>query len=156
MKVTVVDRQPATVAYLRHVGPYGEPVSDFWMTRVFPWIDTNGLFGRPRYGISHDDPGITASEKLTYDGAVEVPNDFKGAGEYQMTVLPGGSYAAGKFKGTDKQVVEAWSWMLRKWLPESGMQLDARPCFEHYPVDATFDSKTGEFECEICIPITPL
>ena len=104
------------------------------MTRVFPWIDTNGLFGRPRYGISHDDPGITASEKLTYDGAVEVPNDFKGAGEYQMTVLPGGSYAAGKFKGTDKQVVEAWSWMLRKWLPESGMQLDARPCFEHYPV----------------------
>jgi AraC family transcriptional regulator len=156
MKVRVVDRQPATVAYLRYVGPYGKPVSDFWMTRVAPWMETNGLFGRPRYGISHDDPGITASEKLTYDAAVEVPKEFKGAGEYQMTVVPGGSYAAGKFKGNDTQVAEAWNWMLRKWLPESGMQLDGRPFFEHYPVDAAFDPKTGEFECEICIPITPL
>lgn len=59
------------------------------MTKVVPWMETNALFGRSRYGISHDDPGITASQKLTYDAAVEVPTDFKGAGEYQMTVLTG-------------------------------------------------------------------
>jgi AraC family transcriptional regulator len=46
--------------------------------------------------------------------------------------------------------------MLRDWLPGSGMQLGARPMFEHYPIDATYDGKTGEFECEICIPVTPL
>ena len=42
MKVTIVDRQPTNVAYLRHVGPYGKPVSDFWMKKVAPWID-NGI-----------------------------------------------------------------------------------------------------------------
>ena len=156
MKVTIVDRQPTTVAYLRHVGPYGKPVSDFWMTKVDPWMETNGLLGRPRYGISHDDPGITAAEKLRYDAAVEVPADFVGAGDHQTAVIPGGKYAAGKFKGTDQEVGEAWAWLLRDWLPGSGMQLDSRPFFEHYPVDATYDPKTGEFECEICIPVTPL
>lgn len=156
MKVTIVDRQPTTVAYLRHVGHYGKPVSDFWMKKVDPWMETNGLYGRPRYGISHDDPGITAPEKLRYDAAVEVPADFVGAGGHQKTVIPGGKYAVGKFKGTDQEVGEAWAWLLRDWLSESGMQLDSRPFFEHYPVDATYDRKTGVFDCDICIPVTPL
>jgi AraC family transcriptional regulator len=156
MKVTIVDRQPVRVAYLRYVGPYGKPVSDFWMTKVAPWMETNGLFGRPRYGISHDDPDITAPEKLRYDAAVEVPKDFVGAGDHLMTVIPGGKYACGKFKGGDKQIGEAWAWLLRDWLPGSGMQLDSRPFFEYYPVEATYDPKTGEFESDICIPVTPL
>jgi AraC family transcriptional regulator len=156
MKVTIVDRQPTSVAYLRHVGPYGKPVSDFWMTEVAPWMETNGLYGQPRYGISHDDPGITAPEKLRYDAAVEVPKSFVGAGEHQMTVIPGGKYAVGKFKGTDKQAGAAWAWLLRDWLSGSGMQLDSRPFFEYYPLEATYDQNTGEFECDICIPVTPL
>ncbi len=156
MKVTIVDRQPTTVAYLRHVGPYGKQVSDFWITKVAPWMETNGLFGKPRYGISLDDPGIAAPETLRYDAAVEVPKDFAGAGDYQMTVIPGGKYAVGKFKGTENEVGEAWAWLLRDWLPESGMQLDSRPFFEHYPVSAGYDQKTGQFESEICIPVTPL
>jgi len=36
------------------------------------------------------------------------------------------------------------------------MQLDSRPFFEHYPVGATYDGETGRFECEICIPVSPL
>jgi AraC family transcriptional regulator len=36
------------------------------------------------------------------------------------------------------------------------MQLDSRPFFEHYPIDATYDPKTGAFDCEICIPVSPL
>jgi AraC family transcriptional regulator len=156
MKVTIVDRQPTSVAYLRYIGPYGKPLSDFWMKTVAPWMETNGLYGQPRYGISHDDPGITAPEKLRYDAAVEVPKHFAGAGDHQMSVLPGGKYAVGKFKGTDAQVGDAWAWLLRDWLPGSGMQLDSRPFFEHYPVEASYDGETGEFECEICVPVTPL
>jgi len=156
MKVSIVDRQPTRVAYFRHVGPYGKPLSDFWMNKVAPWMETNGLLGRPRYGISHDDPGITAPENLRYDAAVEVPENFAGAGEHQLTVIPGGKYAIGKFRGNAKEVGDAWAWLLRDWLPGSGMQLDSRPFFEHYPVDAAYDPKTDEFEGEICIPVTPL
>jgi AraC family transcriptional regulator len=119
-------------------------------------METNGLYGQPRFGISHDDPGITAPEKLRYDAAVEVPGDFAGAGDYQKTVIPGGKYAVGKFSGPETEVGEAWAWLLRDWLPGSGMQLDSRPFFEHYPVDAAYDRRTGAFECEMCIPVTPL
>ncbi len=156
MKVTIVDRQPTSVAYLRHVGPVGKAVSDFWMKEVDPWMQTNHLYGKRRYGISHDDPGITAPEKLRYDAAVEVPADFAGAGPYQKTVIPGGKYAVGRFRGTDRQIGEAWDWLLRDWLPASGMQLDSRPFFEHYPIDAGYDRDTGVFDCEICISVMPL
>jgi AraC family transcriptional regulator len=156
MKVTIVDRQPTSVAYLRHLGPYGKPISDFWMQVVDPWMQTNALYGRPRYGISHDDPGITSPEKLRYDAAVEVPPDFVGAGKHQKTVIPGGKYAVAKFTGSGGEVGDAWAWLLRDWLPASGMQLDSRPFFEHYPIDATYDPQTGAFDCEICIPVSPL
>jgi AraC family transcriptional regulator len=156
MKVRIIDRQPTTVAYLRYTGPFGKPLSDFWIHKVAPWMETNGLYGHDRYGISLDDPEITASDKLRYDAAVEVPDDFAGAGDYQKTVIPGGKYAVGRFKGTDTEAAGAWRWLLRDWLPGSSMQLDGRPFFEHYPIDASFDQKTGVFECEICIPVTPL
>jgi len=46
--------------------------------------------------------------------------------------------------------------MLRDWLPQSGLQLDARPFLEYYPTDARFDPKTGVFTCDIAIPVTAL
>jgi AraC family transcriptional regulator len=135
---------------------YGEPISKFWMQEVDPWMQTNGLYGRPRYGISLDDPGVTPPEKLRYDAAMEVASDFVGAGKHQKTIIPGGKYAVAMFKGTDAAVAEAWAWLIRDWLPASGMQLDSRPIFEHYPIDATYDTQTGSFSCELCIPVTPL
>jgi len=156
LNVKLVDRQPVTVAYLRHVGPYGPGLSDFWISTVAPWMATNNLLGRPRYGISHDDPGITAPDKLRYDAGAEVPEDFAGTGSYLKTVIPGGKYASGRFKGTGAQLGAAWDSMLREWLPDSGMQLDGRPFFEYYPVDAAYDPQTGVLECEICIPVVAL
>jgi len=45
---------------------------------------------------------------------------------------------------------------LRDWLPSSGMQLDARPCFEYYPTDTECDAPSGAFTCDIVIPVVPL
>jgi AraC family transcriptional regulator len=156
LNVKLVDRQPVNVAYLRRVGPYGPGLSDFWSETVAPWMATNNLLGKPRYGISHDDPNITAPEKLRYDAAVEVPEDFTGSGPYLKTMIPGGKYASSRFKGTGDQIGAAWESLLRDWLPDSGMQLDGRPFFEYYPTDAAYDPKTGAFECDLCIPVVAL
>ena len=156
MKVKVLDRQPATVAYLRHVGPYGAPISRFWQETVYPWLAARELLGLPRYGISHDDPGITPPEKCRYDACVEVPPKFVPSGKALKTTIPGGNYAVLGFKGTVGQIPAAWTALLRDWLPLSGLQLDARPSFEYYSREATYDPKTGVFECEICIPVAPL
>jgi AraC family transcriptional regulator len=73
MRVEVIEREPTTIAYLRRVGPYGEPLSVFWQTQVYPWMVGGGLLQQPRYGISHDEPNITAAELCRYDAGCEIP-----------------------------------------------------------------------------------
>lgn len=157
MKVALVDREPATIAYFRHLGPYGVPIARFWQEIYVPWAVMNKLGpNHARYGISHDDPSITAPEQCWYDACAEVAPDFVATGGALKSTIPGGKYAVLKFRGTVEQVGEAWAALLRDWLPASGLQLDSRPCFEYYPKGAANDHKIGEFECEICIPVVPL
>jgi AraC family transcriptional regulator len=156
MTVKIIERKPATVAYLRHFGPYGASLSEFWQRSYYPWAVTHNLLGAARYGISHDDPSITAPEKCRYDACVEVPADFIAAGGAMKTVIPGGRYATTRFRGKVSEIGEAWSSLLRDWLPASGLQLDGRPSFEYYPSDARYDAQTGILECDICIPVAPL
>lgn len=156
MNVQLIDRKPVEIAYLRHVGPYGEPILRFWQETVYPWLLENNALDATRYGISHDDPGITAPANCRYDACIEVPMQFVVSGNAMRTTLPGGRYATTRFEGTVEQITGAWAALLRDWLPGSGLQLDARPCFEHYPKGSGFDPKTGVFDCEICIPVAPL
>ena len=49
-----------------------------------------------------------------------------------------------------------WTRITREWLPASGLQWDERPCFEHFSAATAMNPTTGEFSCEICIPVRPL
>ena len=99
MNVKLVDRQPVTVAYLRHLGPYGEPISLFWQNTYYPWAVTNNLLERPRYGISHDDPSITAAEQCRYDACAEIAPDFVASGGAFKTTIPGGQVCCPRLQG---------------------------------------------------------
>ena len=123
---------------------------------VYPWLAANDQLGQPRYGISQDDPTITAPDKCRYDAAVEVRGKIVVSGDSHTTTIPGGQYAVTAFRGTADQIGGVWEAMLRRWLPSSGMQLDARPFFEYYPTDAAFDPSSGTFTCDIAIPVAPL
>jgi AraC family transcriptional regulator len=156
VQVEVIERKPAPIAYLRHVGPYGKPIGAFWQTQVYPWMATNGLLGQARYGVSHDDPKVTAPEQCRYDAGCEIPADFVATGNAHRTVIPGGKYAALSFRGVVAGFPPAWDSLLRDWLPSSGLQLDSRPMFEYYPVDSRYDPATGVLECKLCVPVMPL
>lgn len=156
MNVRLVERPETAVTYLRYEGPLGLPVQAFWRQRVRPWLQQNDLQDRALFGISHDDPGISDPERCRYDAAAELPPGFLAGPRRLTSVLPGGRYATLPFYGRSDRIGEAWTGLLRDWLPESGWQLDHRPCFEHYPVGAKVDGQTGEFECEICIPVASL
>jgi AraC family transcriptional regulator len=156
MNVKLEDLPPVTIAYLRYTGPYGAAVGAFWRNAYLPWAAAHNLLDRVRYGISHDDPSITAPEQCRYDACCEVPSDFIATENPFKTTLPGGRYATLRFMGTSDQIGAAWAALMRDWLPSSGLQLDARPCFECYPRDAAYDPQTGAFECDICIPVMPL
>jgi AraC family transcriptional regulator len=153
MKLDLIDRQPVTVASFRHVGPFGESLSRFWQQTVAPWMTASKLHDVARYGVSLDNPNITAPDQCRYDACVEVPPGFAFTGGAQKTVIAGGKYAVHHFKGTTADVFVAWRAIVQEWLPASGHQRDARPCFEYYPKGAAWDTKTGMFECEICVPV---
>jgi AraC family transcriptional regulator len=156
MKVKLMDREPVHVAYLRHTGAYGPKITKFWMDTVAPWMATNNLFGRARYGISLDDPHVTKPAQCRYDACVETSENETLTGNPKEKVIPGGKYAILEFAGTAAQIGSAWDFLLGQWLPKSGLQLDARPLFEHYPTTGSYDEKTGQLTCEICIPVAPL
>jgi AraC family transcriptional regulator len=156
MKVTIIERPPVQVAYLRHTGPYGLGIGRFWMETVAPWMSTNNLLGRDRFGISLDDPTVTAPAKCRYDACVQSDAKEMLSGDPGRKTIPGGKYAALAFEGTSGGIGAAWEALLRDWLPKSGLQLDARPFFEHYPLDGRYNPKTGSFSCNICVPVIPL
>jgi AraC family transcriptional regulator len=126
------------------------------MKTVAPWMATNNLFGRDRFGIGLDDPMVTQPSKCRYDACVASSEGEMLTGNPHRKVIPGGKYAAMAFEGTGDDIGVAWEALLRDWLPKSGLQLDARPFFEHYPVDGRYDPKTGRFTCDICVPVAPL
>jgi AraC family transcriptional regulator len=104
MNVKLIDRQPVTVAYLRHLGSYGEPLSLFWQNTYYPWAVTNNLLQRPRYGISHDDPSITAAEQCRYDACAEVAPNFVASGGAFKTPFR----AAGMLSSASRVLANRW------------------------------------------------
>jgi len=87
---------------------------------------------------------------------VEVRGKLAAPGDSQTRTIPGGRYAVTAFRGTVDQIGGVWDALLRQWLPDSGLQLDARPFLEYYAADASYDPATGVFSCDIAIPVTSL
>lgn len=156
VNVRLITREPVRMAYLRYQGAYGPALSRFWAETFNPWLATQNLGAVSRFGISHDDPSLTPPEQCRYDAGVAVPADWVPNGGALVTELPGGRYAALDFEGTGAEIGAAWAAMMGRWLPSSGLQFDARPCFEHYRPGSRFDYRTGVFDCELCIPVAPL
>ena len=109
--------------------------------------DSSGLCG----GVA-----CPADQVCRYDACVPSREGEILSGDPQYKVIPGGRYAALAFEGVGSQIGAAWDSLLRDWLPESGLQLDSRPFFEHYSADGKYDPKTGAFSCDICVPVTAL
>lgn len=152
-KVRVIERRSTRVAYLRHTGAYGDATSRFWTGTVVPWMLGQRLMGRPRFGISHDDPSLTVPSKCRYDACIEIEDGYQPPEPARVATIPGGHYAAMPFFGTSAQVADAWAWLLSDWLRTSRLQQDFRPCFEHYPIDTRYDAATGAFSCELCVAV---
>ncbi|HRZ42721.1 MAG TPA: AraC family transcriptional regulator [Bacteroidales bacterium] len=153
-----VQEMPAmTVAYIRHTGPYqgNEKLFENLWNRLFAWAGPRGLIGGPGFKsliIYHDDPNITAEEKLRMSVCITVPPDTRVEGEVGKMEMEKGTYVIARFEVDATQFGEAWSWLYGEWFPKSGYQPDDRPCFEMYPEEP----RDGKFIVDICVPVKPL
>jgi AraC family transcriptional regulator len=155
MDVTIKTLPAARVAYLRHIGPYGRPVSEFWKRVAVPWLQANGYADGPLYGIGRDDPCVTAPDKCRYDVCCPIPEGVVPAAPAGVDTLPGGRYAVAPFFGDSTDLAHAYTELLRDWLPASGFGVDDRPIYEYYRPNPRYEPETGRFECTLCIPLRP-
>lgn len=156
MEVQVIDLPAVRVAYQRRIGPYGPGIGAFWRETMAPWMQSHGLMEQPCYGVGLDDPVLTPADKCRYDACVVVPDGFQAGGQAAIAALPGGRYAVARFKGQPAAIADAWMTLTREWLPSSGLQCDERPCFERFDAVSALDPASGEFSCDICIPVRAL
>ncbi len=132
MRVKIEYREPTRVAFMRHVGPYGE-VGATW-DKFLPVLGKEGLLGGDSLfiGICHDDPEVTPPDKVRYDACVSVDESFQPSGDIGVQVIPGGEYAVTTHFGPYQKLGETYTELLGQWLPRSGHELCATPCFEVY------------------------
>jgi AraC family transcriptional regulator len=157
MNVRIGELPKYHVAYMRYVGPYGPHGIPALWKRLYDWMRTHGLdtADAVKLGIAHDDPDVTAVEKLRYDACVVVPSDFAGDKWVNVMDVPGGRMAISVFTGTAHEIEDAWSALYRTWLPGSGYEPDDRPCLEVYRGNPDVAGRPGAFRCELCIPVRP-
>jgi len=153
-----VREMPAmNLAYIRHTGPYqgnSKLFEELW-NRLFTWAGPRGLIGGPDFKsliIYHDDPNITAEDKLRLSVCITVPVNTKVDGEVGHMELTKGNYVVARFEVDATQFGEAWGWLYGEWFPKSGYQPDDKPCFEMYPEEP----RDGKFIVDICVPVKPL
>ena len=157
MPVEIRDIPPYRVAYMRHVGPYGEGgrISALW-AGFERWVRAHDLVrpGLLTIGIGHDAPKIAPADKLRYDACVVVDQSFKADRFVNIADLPGGKYAVAAFEGTSAEISDAWERFWAEWLPASGYQPEDRPCLE---LRQDFAMPPGSrLRCDLCLPVGPL
>ena len=157
MKVEVKDLPEIPVAYIRHTGPYkgDEELFGRMFAKLMEWAGPKGLLQSPDTKVMvvyHDNPAMVEESKLRMDACVTVPDETEVEGEIRKMTIPAGKYAIAHFEITADQYEGAWRSVYEEWLPESGYQVDYRPCFELFLNDPK-QHPEGKHIVNICVPV---
>jgi AraC family transcriptional regulator len=159
LEVHVRHMAPATLAYLRHIGPYKGDTALFrrLFEKLFAWARPRGLMGPDtRYlSLFQDNPNLTPEAKQRMEVALTVPAGTAPGGEIGIQTLESGLYATARVYVPIEDYAEQWNRLVADWLPGSGYQPDHRPAMEFYLNNPDTDPE-GRYHVEICLPVRPL
>ena len=160
LQVEVKDMPDFPVAYVRHIGPYKGNMELFrgLFEKLMKWAGPRGLLRFPEtkcISVYHDDPAITAEQKLRTDVCMTVPADTPVEGEIGKMTIPGGKFAVAHCEISMHEYQDAWDMLMAGWMPESGYQCDDRLCYEIYLNDPE-EHPEKKHIVEICVPVKPL
>lgn len=153
MKPEMRQRKDTKVVCVRRVGPYSQAAGSAWQA-VCGFAYPRQLVGKDAefIGVSHDDPAITAEDKLRYDACITIQREVKPEGEVAVQTIPGGRFAVFTHKGPYSGLHEAYKAIYSQWLPASGAKLRDQSCFEKYLNDPD-KTKPENLLTEIFIPV---
>jgi AraC family transcriptional regulator len=154
MNVAIKRIKPRRVAFMRHVGPY-DKCGATW-DKFLPALGKEGWLGGDAMfiGICHDDPDVTPPDKVRYDACVTVGGDFTPRGDIGVQTIAGGDYAVMTHFGPYSKLGASYAKLLGQWLPRSGRELRAAPCFEVY-MNSPESTEPEDLITDICAPLAP-
>lgn len=150
MKIRIETIDEIEVARVRHVGPYNQVGQCF--ERLFEWAVSVG--GRPGrvFSLSYDDPDTVAPESLRSDACLELRTDVPPPPDITVDTLAAGRYAIYTHRGPYDGILEAYRRLFSLWLPQSGEEVDDRPCMEIYR-NSPLDTPPAELLTDLCLPL---
>ena len=133
-QVEVLELSDLTVALKKAV--FGEDGSLLVQAyeELMAWYESKGHHrtGSRRFGMSIDDPDVTPANHYRYDFAVAIDEDSTPEGAIERAVIPGGTYAVLACQGDLVRVAQAWDYLYRDWLPQSGYVPRHFPAIEEF------------------------
>ena len=141
------------VAFIRHVGPY-ETVTDTLWHKLADWARSKRLpVDLTFLGIAQDAPGLTAPERLRFDAAIVVPEEFSSEGAIGHQVLKAAEFAVTTHVGHYRTLPDAYATIARRAARLKGYRVGGLPCVEVYRttrVDANHEMN----HTEIYLPVS--
>ena len=150
MEVRIETFDDIEVARVRHVGPYHEVGPCF--ERLFAWVATIGAGPGRVLGIYYDDPSVVAPESLRADACVELRTDASSPPGIVIDKIAAGRYAVYTYRGPYEGIPEAYKLLYGLWLPQSGEDVDDRPCMEIYR-NSPVDTAAALLLTDVCLPL---
>lgn len=151
-KIEIKDLPETKIIYYRHTGAFDQIGQAF--EKVCRWAGPRGLLAKNPNSVTvyHDDPSVTAIEKVRQSAGIIVEHDIPVDGEIGKMTIPGGKYAVGQFEINVDGFEKAWNSMCN-WLMESGYEPGESNPYELYHNDR---KSNYQFVVDICIPIKSL
>lgn len=142
------------IIYCRHQGALDQMQDAF--ASLMQWAFPRGLVSQPNMrllSVYHDDPRVTATDKLTADAAMFVAEEMKTDGVIGCYTLTGGLYAVGRFEIAMAEFPTAWNAMF-DLLIENGCKCTTGHHYEIYQNNHD-EHPEKKFVVDICIPVEP-
>ena len=153
-KIQIKEMPEMKVVYVRHTGRFDQIGKAF--EQLMKWSAPRGLLNFPEtktITLYHDDPSVTAIEKVRQDACITVKEDVKVEGEIGKATIPAAKCAVGRFQIDEKGFEKAWNTMCL-WMTESGYQPEGNPYELYY--NSPEDDAERKLDLDICIPVKPL
>lgn len=130
--ITIEKTPPMRLAAMDHRGDYNEIGKTF--DPLFAWAGARGLLGPQTrsFGVYYDDPDSVPVRDLRSVAGLIVGPDFVANGDVRIVELPAMEVASLTHKGPYAELKGAYDYLYRNWLPKSGREPGALPCFEEY------------------------
>ena len=121
--IKLESRKPMTIAYIEHVGSYGNIPFDKYFGQLYGWAKENKVMpGFHPIGIYHNSPRKTPQEECKASIAIPIYGKGKPSGNIKIKKLPAMKVASYSHKGPSSEYQNSYD-KLESWIKENGYAL---------------------------------